>query len=131
EIDSDDMLLTLEVEALQSGLLSDFLRLRQQLRAEAYAESGEIHALELEWSEHLNLPPAGFSLSPNPAREMVVVRFESDSEREVLLQLIDMQGKVIFENTFAATKGENHAVLRPNMPLSGLYFVKADGKTAG
>ncbi|MBV6438904.1 MAG: T9SS C-terminal target domain-containing protein [Haliscomenobacteraceae bacterium CHB4] len=131
EIGSGDILLTLEVEALHSGLLSDFLRLRQQLRAEAYEESGKVQELEIEWSEHLNTPGAEFSLSPNPAGEAVFLSFPSENEREILLQLIDMQGKVVLENTYTATKGMNGVELRPGAPLSGLYFVKKDGKAVG
>lgn len=127
EIHSSDALLVLEVEALQSGLLSDWLSLRQQLRAEAYEESGEVRELELEWLDAEAVEASVISISPNPARDAVFVKFNAEREEEVLLQIVDTQGKIILEKTFAAVQGENRAELRPNAPLSGLYFVKKDG----
>ncbi len=131
EVNSGDALLVLEVEALQSGLLSDWLSLRQQLRAEAYEESGEVRELELEWRDAATVEPNAISISPNPARDAVFVTFKAEREQEVLLQILDTQGKIVLEKTFAAAKGENRAELRPNAPLSGLYFIKKDGAAAG
>jgi hypothetical protein len=129
DIRSGDILLSLEVEALQSALLSDVLGLRQQLRAEAYAESGEVRELELEWRDQQTLAPLALSLSPNPARDVVYAVFDAEKEGEVLLQLADARGNVVLEKTHVAATGANRVELRPIAPLSGLYFVKIDGRT--
>lgn len=131
EIYSGDALLVLEVETLQSGLLSDWLSLRQQLRAEAYSENGEVRELELDWRSVAANEPNAISISPNPARDAVFVVFNAEHDKEVLLQIVDAQGKIVLEKTFAAAKGENRAELRPNAPLAGLFFVKKDGEAAG
>lgn len=131
ELRTDDVLLVLEVEALQSGLLSDLLGLRQQIRAEAYEASGEIRELELEWTQKLTLLPTSFSLSPNPASDRVSVTFNAEREGDVLLQMLDLQGKVVLEKMHPATPGWNQTELVPDIPLSGLYLVKVDGGSVG
>lgn len=131
ELRADDVLMVLEVEALQSGLLSDLLGLRQQLRAEAYEASGEIRELELEWTKSLTLLPTSFNLSPNPASNLVSVTFNAEREGDVLLQMLDLQGKVVLEKTHPAMPGWNRTELTPNLPLSGLYVVKVNGNSAG
>ena len=131
ELRAEETLLVLEVEALQNTLLSDVLGLRQQLRAEAYGESGEIRPLELEWRDAPTISPGTVSLTPNPARDVVFAAFNAEREEDVLMQIIDVEGKVVFEKTVAAVKGANRAELRPDAPLSGLYFVKMNGKAAG
>lgn len=131
EVRSGDALLTLEVEALQSVVLSDVLDFRSQLRAEAYGANGETHELELEWREGLSPAPVALSLSPNPAGDVVYAAFDAEAETPVLLQLVDAQGKVVLERTYPASIGLNWVELRPEESLSGLYFVKKDGVAAG
>ena len=123
-----DALLVLEVEARQEGRLSDLLRLRTQLRAEAYEEAGEPRALELEWSRET---APDFRLAPNPARDAVVIGFRADVAGDTPVQLVDGQGKVVAASTYAVTAGENRIELRPGRPLSGLHFVRVGGKAAG
>lgn len=131
EVRADETLLVLEIEALESVLLSDVLGLRQQLRAEAYGGGGEIRPLELEWREARTVEPGAISLAPNPARDAVFVTFNAEREEEVLIQIVDVAGKVVFEKTFAASKGVNRTELRPDAPLSGFHFVKMNGRAAG
>lgn len=130
-IRAGEALLVLEVEALQNGPLSDWLHLRQQLRAEAYGDNGEVRELELEWRETSVVEPGAISLTPNPARDVVFVEFNAEREQEFLFQIVDMAGKVVFEKNMVAAQGENRAELRPNALLSGLYFVKMNGRAAG
>ena len=131
EIRAGETLLLLEVEALQNASLSDVRNLRAQLRAEAYGESGEVFGLELEWDKHPDAEAAVVNLAPNPARDAVVATFNADRDEEILLQIIDVQGKIVFEKNYSVAKGVNWAELRPDSALSGLYFVKMNGKAAG
>jgi thiol-disulfide isomerase/thioredoxin len=125
-------LLILEIEVLQSGLLCDMLGLRQQLKAEIYTEDGDNmpFALDMRSPENAQNEPL-FLLAPNPAKETVVVYFISKQTSEVLFRIADLQGRTVFESNVATIEGQNGVELRPNVPLSGLYVVTIDGKTAG
>jgi len=131
EVRADETLLVLEVEALETVLLSDVLGLRQQLRAEAYGDDGEVRPLELEWRDARTAESGAVSIAPNPTRDAVFVTFNAEREEEVLLQIVDVAGKVVFEKTFAAAEGANRTELHPNVSLAGLHFVKMNGRAAG
>ena len=79
-------------------------------------------------SEPLSLPEVDamtFDMFPNPAKENVTVRLNSNSFGNVTIRVIDLQGKQIIEQPFS----EEHTMELDVSDLqSGMYFVKLNSK---
>lgn len=129
---SGEVLFVLEVEALQDARLSEILDLGDALQAEVYDLNGKTRRLELGWREVASpLAPGGIRMSPNPAHEVIYIDVDSGRDSAVLLQLMDIQGKIVLENEEPVGKGPNRIALRPDALLSGLFLLKMDGVVVG
>ncbi len=71
-----------------------------------------------------------FTVSPNPTSGNVVVNLISKENKLVVFELSNVQGKMLYTQSFEAVKGNNTFKLnlkkKSNLP-SGLYFLKANG----
>lgn len=130
EIQASASLITLRITALKNGRLSDVLWLDPTLlRPELYGKIKKIQPLELIWQDAPQKVSA-VNVFPNPARHIFNLGFESAREGEVLLQMLDNQGKMIFQKTETVVSGSNKIEIQPGQPAAGLYFLKLDGKPA-
>lgn len=121
-------LLKLYVTAPQGGTLTELLHFSNQgLAAEAYDTEGKIHPLE----QAFQAPATSFSIVPNPNTGHFTLRMNAESEQDLLLQILDLQGKIVFEKTGSAIKGPNSWEMEIPAKTPGLYFLKANGKVAG
>ncbi len=68
-----------------------------------------------------------FSVYPNPASESATVSFVSNTNEQVLIQLFDLTGRVVFEKTITAQKGGNQLTIELKDLLRGAYLVKVNG----
>ncbi len=61
------------------------------------------------------------TLYPNPARETIQVQFTS-TKASILLKIIDMQGRVIYQQCISCQSGLNNIDISVSDLKSGLYF---------
>lgn len=64
-----------------------------------------------------------FAVFPNPNRGNFTVKFDNHSNQNVNIQVIDIQGRIVFENQFAAQGLFQKEIQLPNVP-TGVYLVK-------
>ncbi len=121
-------LLTLDLTAPQGGRLSDLLQFSQSgLMPESYSSEGQIRPLQLSW-----LPAVStYFISPNPANGQFTIQSNALRVEDFLVQMLDVQGKVVFEKTFPAMKGLNRWEIETSGMSAGLYFLKVKGEAAG
>ncbi len=123
-------LLTLDIAALRDGNLSEMLDFQEEkLASEAVSAAGLARDVVLRW-EKTAATPSGVRLSPNPARGVCYADFAATRDDEVLVQMLDVQGRIVFEKTFVVQLGANRWTLQPAAP-AGLCLVKVNGKVVG
>ncbi len=121
-------LINLEVTAPQGGRLSELLNFSNVgLTPEAYSSDGQIQKLQLGWLT----PVSTYAISPNPAYGHFTLETNAAGDGDFLVQILDVQGKFVFEKTFPATKGLNRWALETPAKTAGLYFLKVNGEAAG
>jgi hypothetical protein len=64
------------------------------------------------------------AVSPNPARNIVNVVFNTDIGGHATLSVIDQSGTLVLSKTFVANKGDNTSTLDISRLVSGTYFIK-------
>jgi len=128
QIETNSNLLTLDITALQGGNLSGLLHLSPSgLASEAYGSDGQIHPLQLS-----GFPSAPmYSIAPNPASGRFSLRMNAEKEADILVQILDIQGRIVLENEFTASKGSNQWDIEAGENPRGLYFLKVNGESAG
>jgi hypothetical protein len=68
---------------------------------------------------------AGLSLAPNPATEHVTIAYVLAGESDVIIELVDVTGRVISSNaTSNAQSGEHREDMDVSALAPGLYFVR-------
>jgi hypothetical protein len=67
---------------------------------------------------------AHMEVYPNPARDVLNIDYTSETEGNVKLSLININGQVILERDFSATEGQNHSMLSLEGISNGLYIIK-------
>jgi hypothetical protein len=76
-------------------------------------------------SEVQNLKPP-FIVYPNPAREMITVKFDQDLNNEMKrIELTDFYGRLV--KTFIVRENSDFTIYRGNL-MSGKYYVRLIGK---
>jgi hypothetical protein len=73
-------------------------------------------------------------LMPNPASDVVQVRFELEQLSEVTIQVSDLSGRVVHTRTYLADAGENVYMLELEALAGGVYLVQVragDRRSAG
>ena len=131
EIKAGEPLFAVEIACLRDARLSNALRLSPRLAAEIYPGVDEVRPLAIQWREASAAGPSGVAISPNPAKGECFVAFESGSEADVLAQLVNLEGRVVFEETYRAIKGANRLRIAPEIRETGLFLLKLDGQCAG
>jgi len=125
---AESPLLTLDLTAPQGGRLSDLLKLAAfNIAPEAYSSEGLIHPI------HLSVIPALYSyfISPNPACGHFSIQSTIEYAADCFIQMLDVQGKIVFEKTIPAIGGLNRWEVETSGTAAGLYFLKVNGESAG
>ncbi|MFN3907433.1 MAG: reprolysin-like metallopeptidase [Flavobacterium sp.] len=74
----------------------------------------------------LNNPDFGlvdFAVYPNPNRGNFTVKFDNQSNQSVNIQVLDIQGRSVYQNQYAAQGMFQQEIQLPNVPI-GVYLVK-------
>jgi peroxiredoxin len=128
QIEANSNLLTLEITALQGGNLSGLLHLSPSgLASEAYGSTGQIYPLQ--FSELSAFQTC--SIIPNPAAGRFSLQVPVEKAVDLLVQMLDIRGRIVFERTFAASKGLNQYDIEAGENPNGVYFIKVNGEAAG
>jgi len=120
-------LLHLEISAPQGGKLSELLRFSETtLRPERYSSAG-IRSLQLDFLPALNT----FSIAPNPTAGRFTLCAEAGQGTDLLVQLLDVQGKIVLEKTFPMPDGTNCLDIETPTHCTGLNFLRVNGAVVG
>ena len=118
------MLFQLTFTATQDGQLSDFLSINSDLTiAEAYHKDGNLIDVLLMTTPVLETE-GGFKVAqnkPNPFKEVTEFSFQLPEASDVSLQIIDIQGKLVFHKIAAFNKG-SHTIYFNQDLSKGTYF---------
>jgi len=132
QLSPNQALFSIELTALRGGQLSDMLRFRSaQLPPEMYDTEMRKQDVDLRWHTSEQKQPVAGAIFPNPARSMFQVYYDSPEAAEVLVQVSDMNGKIVLEKTFQTSKGANWLAVQPGSPMPGLHVVKVNGRYFG
>lgn len=128
----NEALFSIELTALQGGQLSDMLRFSStHLPAEMYDTESSKRQMDLRWIGREQEQPIAGNIFPNPARGMFQVYYDSPEGADVLVQVADMNGKIVVEKTFLTTKGANWLSVQPGNNVPGLHVVRLNGSYLG
>ena len=65
-----------------------------------------------------------FLLYPNPVTDQLNIQFTSASTEKVKLQIVNMQGRIILQQSISSQSGINYATISVSQLLPGLYFCR-------
>jgi hypothetical protein len=108
--------------AQTSDWLSNQLELEQNAMAAELYQGATRQAIALNWVKE----PSNQDLVilPNPSLGTFELLFEAASAGEQLLQVVDVNGRLIFEQAFYGQKGINRTSFETKVKTPGLYFLK-------
>jgi thiol-disulfide isomerase/thioredoxin len=122
--------MALQFRAMRNGKLSDALHLNaDRIKPEFYTEQEGIRPIRLDWTEN-KAESQAFQIFPNPTNGAFNLQFEANQAGVEWMQLINLQGETVFEQSFEVKKGWNYPRFVPKQKICGLYFVKFGGRPA-
>jgi hypothetical protein len=65
---------------------------------------------------------ANFDLFPNPAKQIVNIRYKSNEKENIQIVICDLSGKEVYNKTMSANAGENEESINLNGFTNGMYF---------
>ncbi len=109
--DADETLFSIEIEALEDGVLSHTFALENVAGANkwkaSHAEKGS--SLKLEYTNLITVPTKEFELlqvaiHPNPAKEYIQVEATKDHSEAIPYQIMDITGKMVQTGTLSTSQ---------------------------
>jgi len=129
EVPDRAVFLEIEILALRDGSLAGGLIPEEMpLRAEVYSADGKAYPLEIRSDSRQVFEAV---VAPNPATGYFTLRLEHNTPGQVPLQLIDVQGRVVFEKILTLESGINRCEIAPGHLAAGIYAVRAGGEVVG
>ena len=95
-------------------------------RVEKYYE--EMDAFPLLGIDEFAFADGHFICFPNPAKDEVRILLFATSQENVELNIYDITGRLVHNETMCADFGETVLSIKPNLP-SGIYFIKIGNST--
>ena len=102
--------------------LSNHLELEQYAMAAELYQGASRQSIELNWVK--NLPSQDLLILPNPTFGAFELIFEAAATSEQLLQVVDINGRIVYEQVFYCQKGYNRPSFETKVKTPGLYFLK-------
>jgi agmatine/peptidylarginine deiminase len=65
---------------------------------------------------------ANFDLYPNPAKQIVNIRYKSSEKENIKIVICDLSGKEVYNKTISASAGDNEESINLNGFIRGMYF---------
>ncbi|MBK7881805.1 MAG: DUF11 domain-containing protein [Saprospiraceae bacterium] len=118
--------LILNIRSHKDQYLSDVMFLDKQLmNAEAYKKSGEVNELELKLDGSINTQGKIhlFQNIPNPFNQSTMIPFEINQDSEVLFEVTDLSGKLVYSKRAYYQRGYHQIELnRDVLKFGGVYY---------
>jgi hypothetical protein len=73
----------------------------------------------------------GYSFFPNPAQDEVFYSFNSESEENIEIEILDVLGRVISTKILNATIGNNNLRADMSSLIPGSYIIRAKHQNSG
>ncbi len=134
EVAEGDLLMTVALEILEDGLLSDMIYTDRPLASEAYTESGRVIELGLDWREAGNTTSDAAPthiISPNPNRGSFTLGYHSRVDERINIELVNAQGRVVLSEVHAVQQGMNRIQLEAPTSVEGMHFLRVNGNGIG
>lgn len=64
-----------------------------------------------------------FLIFPNPVSDIISIEFESLEAKKVKIQIVDLMGKILIQESIDTIVGENRYKIDVNLLVKGVYFV--------
>ncbi|HPB25517.1 MAG TPA: C10 family peptidase [Bacteroidales bacterium] len=75
-------------------------------------------------SSNLNeIPHTEFSVSPNPAKDLLTLTFQNGQQEEYALKIFSVEGRLLFEKAFRLSPGQQNQVIDVSMLQPGFYLL--------
>jgi hypothetical protein len=128
--DINDPLFVLSFEAKAKGELSEILKLSsKKLKVEAYDEQLRIKEIIFDFFQRESAKKEQFMLYqnyPNPIIEQTIIPFDLAIDSDVLLQITDVKGIVVWRRSLTLIAGHHQQkLIRSELPAVGTYFLTA------
>lgn len=69
------------------------------------------------------------SYYPNPASDVVTLSFNTDETQNIVCKIVDMSGKVVYQNNFEHNGGSFSETINVSTFAKGIYFLNLETKT--
>lgn len=126
------MLMTITLEVLEDGLLSDMLYTSRPLASEAYTENGRAIELALDWRQAgTPTEEKDIIISPNPNRGSFILGYESRVAERLTIELVNTQGRVVLSEIFAVQVGANRIQMEAPAGAEGVHFIRINRRAVG
>ncbi len=127
DISGDEVLMTLNFKAVQTGSLSDVLTINSEVtNAEIYNSNLETMDINVKYNTEANIYADGYELmqnTPNPFAEQTMISFVLPNASDATLSVFDVTGKLIKISTGSFDKGLNSIELnKSELGTSGVLF---------
>lgn len=130
-LQAQEPLLWLHLTALEDVVLRDIFDLSETGPAtEWYDDAGVGHTWRLQW-EPSSAKMTPLRITPNPNHGVFTLGWEAPAPASTLIQVLDVQGKTVFQQVFQVLEGNNQIAVQMPEYCSGLYWVKANGLPVG
>ncbi len=73
------------------------------------------------------------SISPNPAHDVLFIRFDNESNNQILISIVDLTGRTIIYESYDIYNGQNSLSVHVEHIASGIYIIELQtisGKTS-
>jgi hypothetical protein len=122
-ISGGEIIYTIEAEVLIDGYLSEMLTLSEGLESEMYTEGLNTENIRIEWQTVTSSPFVLDGVKPNPWQSHTSLDFTIPQEGQVLCQIRDLTGRVVYRTESNFTKGSHQILIhKSDLGVSGLYL---------
>jgi subtilisin-like proprotein convertase family protein len=127
DLEADEILFTLHFETQQNGFISHLLSIAKHLTPnECYLNQNfEIHDLGLKFRSSEAKEFVLMQNEPNPFNDRTQIGFILPVKDEVLVEIVDLQGKIIYSEKAVYDAGVNYiSISDQEISEAGIYYYK-------
>ena len=118
----NEVMYTIEVEALTSGKLSEMLYLGKTVNAEAYIQDMSTRNVTLSWRDKTDAVFAVTGITPNPWNANAAITFELPESAMVTFKVRDYTGRKVMSTIDQYQTGQNTIYInRSDIGAAGVY----------
>jgi uncharacterized repeat protein (TIGR01451 family) len=124
--DGNQWKVKLKIRMIKTAELSEVLEMSKDgFDSEAYYRNGDVASIKLDFVDQFS-EQEGLSLYqniPNPFNHTSIIPFQTAENAEITMRIINMNGKVVYENKKFYTKGYHEfEISKSQLDRSGIYY---------